>query len=116
VTVRLASGVVVQALIRRVQGAAGNAAVLARGDETAGAILLAIAERGQIIRLLTRRLDAAGGYVWDDLALPAAGGESGSAEIAQLIDRARRRDPDLWVLELDIADGQRFADELIAGG
>jgi hypothetical protein len=116
VTARLASGVLVQALIRRVQGAGGNAAVLARGDETAGAILLAIAERGETVRLLTRRLDLAGAYIWDDIALPAAGGESGSAEIVQLIDRARRRDPDLWVLELDIADGQRFADELAAEG
>jgi hypothetical protein len=115
-TARLASDVVVQALSRRIQSAGGNATVLAHGDETAGAILLAIAERGEPIRLLTRRLDAAGAYVWDDIALPAAGGDSGSSEVDRLIDRARRRDPDLWVLELDIADAQRFADELIAGG
>ena len=115
-TARLASGVVIAALRRRVQGAGGNAVVLAHGDETAGAILLAIAERGVTLRLLTRRLDAAGAYVWDDIALPADGGDSGSEGVDQLIDRARRRDPDLWVVELDIADAQRFADELIAGG
>jgi hypothetical protein len=113
---RLASGVVVAALRRRVEGSGGHAAVLARGDETAGAILLAIAERGVVRRLLTRRLDNDGGYVWDDLPLPPAGGESGTSGIGELIDRSRRRDPDLWVLELDIADAQRFADELIAGG
>jgi hypothetical protein len=116
VTARLASGVVVAALRRRVQGAGGNAVVLAHGDETAGAILLAIAERGVTLRLLTRRLDAAGAYVWDDIALPADGGDSGSEGVDQLIDRARRRDPDLWVVELDIADAQRFADELIVNG
>ena len=115
-TARLASGVVVAALRRRVQGAGGNVAVLARGDETAGAILLAIAERGVAVRLLTRRLDSAGAYVWDDLALPPAGGDSDSGGVDQLIDRARRRDPDLWVVELDIADAQRFADELIVKG
>ena len=115
-TPRLASGLVVAALRRRVHGAGGNVAVLARGDETAGAILLAIAERGVTVRLLSRRLDAAGAYVWDDIALPADGGESGSAGVEQLIDRARRRDPDLWVVELDIADAQRFADELIVNG
>jgi hypothetical protein len=115
-TARLASGVVVAALRRRVHSAGGNAAVLARGDETAGAILLAIAERGVTVRLLTRRLDPAGAYVWDDIALPAVGGDSGSDRVAELVDRARRRDPDLWVVELDIADAQRFADELIVNG
>jgi hypothetical protein len=116
VTARLASGVVVSALIRRVQGLGGNAAVLAHGDETAGAVLLAIAERGETVRLLTRRLDPAGAYVWDDIALPATGEESNRSETGELVDRARRRDPDLWVVELDIADAQRFADELIVSG
>jgi hypothetical protein len=115
-TARLASGVVVASLMRRVQGAGGNAAVLAHGDETAGAILLVIAERGEAVRLLNRRLDPAGAYVWDDTALPHAGGDSDRSPIDELVDRARRRDPDLWVLELDIADAQRFADELIADG
>jgi hypothetical protein len=115
VTARLASGVVVSALARRVQGAGGNAAVLAHGDETAGAILLVIASRGETVRLLTRRLDPAGAYVWDDIALPPAGGES-DRPVDELVDRARRRDPDLWVVELDIADAQRFADELIVSG
>ena len=114
-TARLASGVVVAALMRRVQGLGGNAAVLAHGDETAGAILLAIAERGVTLRLLNRRLDPAGDYVWDDTALPPDGGESGKA-VNELVERARRRDPDLWVVELDIADAQRFADELILSG
>jgi hypothetical protein len=113
---RLASGVVVTALMRRVQGAGGNAAVLAHGDETAGAILLVIASRGEALRLLTRRLDPSGAYVWDDIALPQPDGESGGSAVAELVDRARRRDPDLWVVELDIADGQRFADELIVIG
>jgi hypothetical protein len=115
-TPRLASGVVVAALMRRVQGAGGNAAVLAHGDETAGAILLVIASRGEVLRLLTRRLDPAGAYVWDDIALPQPGGESDRPEVTELVDRARRRDPDLWVVELDIADGQRFADQLIVSG
>jgi hypothetical protein len=116
VTARLASGVVVAALMRRVHGAGGNAAVLAHGDETAGAIMLAILERGEILRLLTRRLNPVGAYVWDDLALPCDGGESGSVGVDGLIDRARRRDPDLWVVELDIADAQRFADEMVVNG
>jgi hypothetical protein len=115
-TARLASSVVIAALMRRVQGDGGNAAVLARGDETAGAILLVIASRGETMRLLSRRLDASGGYIWDDLALPPPGGESGESSVAELVERARRRDPDLWVVELDIADAQRFADELTVNG
>ena len=116
-TARLASGIAVAALTRRVQSAGGNVSVLARGDETAGAILLVIASRGRTTRLLTRRLDAAGAYVWDDIALPSpAGGDSEVSAVDELVDRARRRDPDLWVVELDIADAQRFADDLITSG
>jgi hypothetical protein len=115
-TARLISSVVVAALMRRAQSSGGNAAVLAHGDETAGAIMLTIAQRGETKRLLTRRLDPGGAYVWDDIALPTAGGESDTSAVDELIERARRRDPDLWVVELDIADAQRFADELVGAG
>jgi hypothetical protein len=115
VTARLASGVAVSALIRRVQAAGGTAAVLARGDDTAGAILLVIASRGLAARILTRRIDQTGAYVWDDMTA-APSGDSTSPDVDGLVDRARRRDPDLWIVELDIAHAQRFADELIREG
>ena len=31
------------------------------------------------------------------------------------IEKARRRDPDLWIIELDIAQAKQFVDEMLSG-
>jgi hypothetical protein len=113
VTPRLAAKVEVSALIRRVEGLGGSAAVLARGDATAGTILLYIADRGAFFRLLERRLDETGAYRWS-----ATGPQDveGKQEVDTYIERRRRVDGDLWVVELDVAGAERFVAEMIAVG
>jgi hypothetical protein len=112
VTARLAAGVLVSAMIRRVEAAGGNGVVLARGDAIAGAILLAIAERGITQKLMERAMTAEGGYA---LAVtgPAALGEPDV--LTEYIARRRRSDPDLWVVELDSPEAERIAGALIGG-
>ncbi|HWV11973.1 MAG TPA: DUF1491 family protein, partial [Sphingobium sp.] len=39
--------------------------------------------------------------------------EEGTDSLNQYLARRRRSDPDLWVIELDIADAERFAAETI---
>lgn len=109
---RAAAGLLVSALIRRIEAAGGHAMVLAKGDATAGAILLAIAERGATSGLLERTLTASGAYGWTRTG-PAALGEPGV--LAEYLARRRRADPDLWVIELDSPEAERIAGELIAG-
>ena len=46
-TPRLATGIYVNALIRRVNQSGGMAMVLAKGDETAGALILITREKGR---------------------------------------------------------------------
>jgi hypothetical protein len=99
---RLASGVKVSALLRRVSAAGGFGAVLARGDATAGSIAIVTRVRGEDT-LLSPMFAASGGYEWVAIA-------AGDA-IAASIERARRNDPDLWVIELDIPDAARFVAE-----
>lgn len=101
----------VSALVRRVQTEGGHAAILAKGDAGGGAIILACAERGRASGLLERVLDVQGRYVWAPCG-PADLTDSG--EISQYLERRRARDPDIWVVELDIADAERFAAETIA--
>jgi hypothetical protein len=107
VTARLASGVRVSALLRRVNGAGGFGAVLAHGDDTAGSIAVVIRDRGET-SLLEPVLGAGGGYDW----VATAAGDA----IDGWIERARRRDPDLWVIELDIPDAARFVAETFGQG
>ncbi len=109
-TARLASGLLVSAMIRRVEAAGGHAMVLAKGDATAGAILLVIAERGRTLRILERTMDFEGYYRWSETG-PAELGESQA--LSDYIDRRRRTDPDLWVVELDSPDAQQIATELL---
>jgi hypothetical protein len=103
---RLAAGLLVSALIRRVEAAGGSGMVLARGDATAGALLIQLAERGVPGALLERALDAKGDYVW-----APTGPEEAQAR-SDYIARRRRSDPDLWVVELDGADAARIVAEV----
>lgn len=94
---RLAAGLLVSALIRRVEAAGGNAMVLARGDASAGALLIQLAERGVAGDLIERTLDARGAYAWTRTGPDLQ-------DRADYIARRRRSDPDLWVIELDVAN------------
>ena len=103
---RLAAGMLVSALIRRAEEQGGSGMVLARGDATAGALLIQLAERGRPGPLLERRLDPEGRYRWS----PTGPNEDG--ERSDYIARRRRGDPDLWVIELDVADAMALVEEV----
>jgi hypothetical protein len=99
--------VVVSALLRRVNDAGGLGVVRARGDAQAGGILVVIGAR-----VVERGLgpDGVTALIETGPRDPAS-----SDEIEDYWRRRRARDPDLWVLELDIADAERFAAETILG-
>jgi hypothetical protein len=107
-TPRLTSRMTIDALFRRVQAAGGFAAVLARGDEMAGAILLVCRERGAFKSLLERTVDLDGSYRFTPCGPQDVESDS---ERDSYIQRRRDRDRDLWLIELDIPDAERFAAE-----
>lgn len=95
---RPASGLLVSALLRRVAALSGHGAVLSRGDATAGAILLVLVDRGVTQRLVERGLKPDGGYGWIASGPKAL---EDSQALGDYLERRRRNDPDLWVVELD---------------
>lgn len=104
---RLPTAILVGALLRRVNDAGGIAAVLAKGDAQAGAVLVVTAKKGREFRALEVGIGPDGRR-----ALIAAGPEQDDAAlITDYWQRRRQRDPDLWVIELDIPDAERFAAE-----
>lgn len=105
-TPRLTSGMLVSALIRRVGAEGGNAAVLTKGDATAGAILLVFIDRGHVTSVRERVLDMAGRYLW------AAVGPSEPDLVSAYLEKRQARDPDLWIVELDIPNAERFAADI----
>ena len=107
---RLTSAMFVSALLRLVERDGGFGAVVAKGDADAGAILIVLAERGKRVRLLERLLRGDGVYAWTS-PLAAVPNES---DVDKFLERRRRFDPDIWVIELDTASAERFADEIRA--
>lgn len=103
----------VGALIRRVAAEGGHGTVLAKGDPGGGAVIVACAEKGRTSALLERALGIDGAYQWVRCGPQVVEHES---EISNYLERRRARDPDLWVVELDIPEAERFAAETTSGG
>lgn len=106
---RLQSSILVNALQRRAEQEGGFAAVLAKGDATAGAVLVILTERGRRIKILERLLEGGERYVWRDVGNEALANEE---EFTKFLDRRRRFDPDIWLIELDVVSAERFAAEM----
>ena len=105
---RLTSRFLVDLLLRRTEAAGGFAAVLAKGDDTAGVILVQCSERGESGPLLERRFGPDGRYIWE--AVGPDDPKDGESR-ANYQSRRRQADPDLWIVELDIADAPRLVAE-----
>ena len=109
---RLTSSVLATALLRRAQDEGGFGAVLAKGDPTSGAIAVILAEKGRKACFLERLLLPDGSYSWQSSRQDIENEEDFNA----FLQRRRTSDPDLWILELDIASVVRFAAEMNAAG
>lgn len=97
-------------LRRRVNAAGGFVTILVKGDEVSGVILVQTLEKGQLSGLFERVSNFEGGH-----ALIGCGPspDDGAEAIADYLARRRRSDPDLWVVELDIPQAERFAVETL---
>jgi len=84
-----------------------------KGDRERGSLLLFVSSRGRHVASLERVLNIDGGYHWQQ-AGPAE--SAGSVEIADFLARRARFDEDLWAIELDIADAERFIAETTSSG
>jgi hypothetical protein len=106
---RLQSSVLVSALIKRAEAEGGFAAVVAKGDSSAGSILVILVERGGKARFLERVLQPKGSYAWQDI-----GGEVvvNDEEAKKFLAKRRKFDPDLWILELDVPSVERFTAQM----
>jgi len=86
--------------------------VLAKGDQTAGAIAVILAEKGRKACFLERLLRPDGSYSWQSSKQEV----ENEQDFNSFLERRRKSDPDLWILELDIASAERFAAEMNAAG
>jgi hypothetical protein len=97
----------VYALVRRAQHAGAGAVVARKGDPGAGAVLVkALNRRAGEARLYAEATRGDGERFWmqpvDSLQ---------ESDLDAYVSRAVRIDPDLWVIEIDDAQGRHFLTE-----
>jgi len=97
--------------MRRVSADGGFATILARGDAERGALVLIVIERGRHVAVLERMLNVGGDYAWR-----SSGPESDGPALGEWLHKRRRNDRDLWLIELDVPDSERFIAETTAKG
>ncbi len=97
---RLKTGLWIKALIRRCDLAAIAVVVVSRGDGDSGAVLIKLIGRDDGCAVLTQARGPDGELVWMRAtgAAPVA-----EADANSYIARQIRRDPDLWVVEIESA-------------
>jgi len=84
-----------------------------KGDPERGSLLIFVSSRGHHVASLERVLGVDGDYLWQAVG-PAE--STGSVEIADFLAKRARFDEDLWAIELDIAEPERFIAETTAAG
>jgi hypothetical protein len=110
---RLAAKLEVSGLIRQIECDGGFATILNKGDPEGGALLLIVSSRGRYVTCLERILAVDGRYEWRRTGPTES---PGSVELQSFLAKRTRFDPDLWTIELDIADPERFIAETTALG
>ena len=103
---RLTAEFWVRAYINRLRLADIPAFVVARGDATAGAVIVKQNPLDGTSKAFQRSLDIpTGGRIWVVLA------EGGDEDVEAAIARQRGFDPDLWVVEVEDREGRHLLDE-----
>jgi hypothetical protein len=102
---RLPAQLEAAALVRRANADGGFGTILKRGDPDRGALVLLIANRGRHHGCFERALAPDGSYRWQKVG-PAKGADPQT--LADWSQKRVRFDEDLWLIELDIADPERF--------
>jgi len=100
-------------LVRRAQQDGDFAAIIKKGDPDRGALLLLVSSRGRHVACLERMSALDGGYHWVRVGPSES---AGSEEIREFLAKRTRFDADLWAIELDIAEAERFIAETTLTG
>jgi hypothetical protein len=102
---RLTADFWVRAYLTRLRLADIPAFVTARGDATAGAVIVKLNRLDGSATAYQRSFDADGNRAWMVLADGAEG------EVDATLARQRSRDPDLWLIEVEDRQGRSLLDQ-----
>ena len=102
---RLPAHLEVAAIRRLAESQGGFATVLARGERDAGTVAIVIIDRDKPAAIYERmpQMDGTRSFV-----RTKSEDTENKSEFSEYLDRRRLRDPDLWLIEVDVADEERL--------
>ncbi|MFN3470732.1 MAG: DUF1491 family protein [Novosphingobium sp.] len=108
---RLPAHLEVNALIRAAQALGGFGMVLSKGEREAGTILVVIVDNQGAGTVLDRMPQLDGTRRWCEVKSQAFDNLN---EIQPYLDRRVQQDPDMWIVELTVADRERCIRETLS--
>lgn len=100
---RLKTEIRVSAHLRRAQNGGAFAAILRRGDADAGSVWV-ILRQGTALFRYTEQMSMDGGRAW------YRDGPFEEQDMSLRMNKAVDRDPDIWIIEIEDAQGRAFLD------
>jgi len=106
---RLPSRVWIDALIRRVQLAGCSAFVVQHGDDSRGDVLIKVSRLDGTAAAYVPSTSLEGERIFLNLSIQGVGPEE--AGVDEYVRRAKSRDSDLWIVEIEDCEGRTFLTE-----
>ncbi len=109
---RLPAHLEVSGLLRAAQAEGDFGMVLHKGDRDGGTILLVLLDKQGLATLFERLPQRDGHRDWSLIKTQIS---DNKAEFEDYLDRRKRQDPDVWIVELTVAKPQRFIQQSLSG-
>ena len=106
---RLPTRLWVEALIHRAEVAGAAGFVVQHGDDRRGDVLVKVSQLDGQAAAFVPSMDLDGNRVFRNLATQGVGPEEKAVD--EYVARARQRDSDLWVVEIEDREGRHFLTE-----
>ncbi|MFN7054267.1 DUF1491 family protein [Hyphomonas sp.] len=106
---RLPARLWIDALIRRANLAGAGAFVIQHGDEARGDVLVKVARLNGTAAVYAPSMNLEGERIFLNLAVQGIGPEE--AAVDAYVARAKARDRDLWIVEIEDREGRHFLTE-----
>jgi hypothetical protein len=104
---RIPAHLEVAGLIRAVEAEGGFATVIAKGERDAGTLLVVCCGKDRLCAAYERMPQSDGTRAW---TLSRTQSVESPHEFWDYCDRRGRQDSDLWIVELDVPNAERFID------
>ena len=106
---RLPTHLIVSGILRQISSEGGSAVILAKGDRESGTYVLLLRDRSGTVKLVERRPSAGFGFEWQVTQEEPPENEG---KIYEYCQRRSAQDDDLWVIEAQIDDPERFVAQM----